>query len=118
MALKYNIANTEKMMSTFDFQGKQYSIDTIPEEARAAINSLNFVNQLKTELEAKKVVITKLLNTMRKKDQSELHFSYAKLNESETQTQLVEINNKLQVLDTARIAYSKQFQETLAESDS
>ena len=105
-------------MATFDFQGKEYSTETIPEEAQAAIDSLSFVKKLKTELQAKKIVVTRLLNSIRKKDNLALNLSTESLNEYEMQEQLIEISNKLQVIDTARIAYSKQLQATLVESDS
>lgn len=105
-------------MATFDFQGKEYSTETIPEQARATIDSLSFVKKLKTELEAKKIVVTRLLNSIRKKDNLELNLSSERLNVYEMQEQLTEISNKLQVIDTARLAYSKQLQATLVESDS
>ena len=105
-------------MATFDFQGKEYSTETIPKEARATIDSLSFVKKLVTELEAKKIVVTRILNSVRKKDNLGLDLSSDHLNEYEIQEQLLEISNKLQVIDTARIAYSKQLQATLVESDS
>lgn len=105
-------------MATFDFQGKEYSTETIPEEARATIDSLSFLKKLVTELEAKKIVVTRILNSVRNKDNLGLNLSSDHLNEHEIQEQLLEISNKLQVIDTARIAYSKQLQATLVESDS
>lgn len=108
----------EKTMATFDFQGKEYSTETIPAEARATIDSLSFVKKLTTELQAKKIIVSKMLNWLQTGDESELRTSSDKLNETAVQDQLIEINNKLQVIDTARIAYSKQLQATLVESDS
>lgn len=104
-------------MTSFDFQGKTYSIEELSEEARSAIGSLNYVNKLKTELQAKKIIISKLLNSKKTENNSKFQLNDENLNEPEIQVQLIEINNKLQVLDTARIAYSKQLQATLAKSD-
>lgn len=117
MAVKASVSKTEKMMATFDFQGKTYSIDAISDEARSAIGSLDFVDKLKTELQAKKIIIAKLLKSIKTEDNPEIKANGEKLNEPAIQEQLIEINNKLQVLDTARIAYSKQLHATLVESD-
>lgn len=118
MAITVSASKTEMMMPSFDFQGKTYSIDTLPSEARSAINNLNFVKKLTTELQAKKIIVQKLLNLLQTDDNTELQKLSDKPNKTAVQDQLIEINNKLQVLDTARIAYSKQLQVTLVESDS
>ena len=118
MAETISVSKTEMMMTSFDFQGKTYSIDTVSSEARPAINNLNFVKKLTTELQAKKIIVSKMLNLLQTGDESELQTSNEKLNKTAVQDQLLEINNKLQVIDTARIAYSKQLQATFVESDS
>ena len=116
MAVHESVSTMEKMMTTFDFQGKTYSIDAVSDEARSAIGSLDFVGKLRTELQAKKIIISKLKKSIKTVDYSELKVNGEKLTQPEIQAQLIEINNKLQVLDTARIAYSKQLQSTLTKS--